>query len=208
MLQRYLDGQRRRPTGLLGRWIGQQMAQQHQPENRWTLQWLDLRPTDRILEIGFGPGFAIQEAAKVAGFVAGIDFSKTMVSAASKRNANAIRNGKVEIQYGDAARLPFEDRTFDKAFSIHSIYFWPDPVAALREMGRVLKPGGIAILTILPKERWNEENPDAPVGTSECTPYFGEELRDFLAQAGFATTRIEADEDGRYRSNYSVIAQK
>ena len=147
MWQRYIDGQYRRPTGLIGRWVGRKMAEQHQPENNWTVKVLNIQPTDHVLEVGFGPGFAVQEVAKVAQFVAGVDFSQAMVSAASTRNAAAIRAGRVRLQDGDSSKLPFEDQSFDKAFSIHSIYFWTQPTAALREIWRVLKPNGLLFLT-------------------------------------------------------------
>lgn len=209
MWQRYIDGQYRRPTGLVGRWIGRKMAEQHQPENNWTVKVLNIQPTDHVLEVGFGPGFAVQQAAKAAQFVAGVDFSQAMLSAASARNAAAIRAGSVRLQYGDSSRLPFNDESFDKAFSIHSIYFWTQPAAALREIWRVLKPNGTAVFTVLPKERWNEGNPDAAVGTPECKPYTGAELQKMLTEAGFSSTHVEADDEHpQHRSNYSVVARK
>jgi ubiquinone/menaquinone biosynthesis C-methylase UbiE len=208
MFQRYLDGQYRRPSGLVGRWVGAKMAEQHQPENQWTINLLDLQPNDKVLEVGFGPGIAVQAAAERANFVAGVDFSKTMVGAASRRNAEAIRAKRVDLLLGDAKQLPFEDNFFDKAFSIHSIYFWQEPLTALKEIYRVLKPKGKVVLTVLPKERWNEGNPDAPVGTPECRPYTGEELSNLLRQAGFSQTQIKSDANRELRSNYSVIAQR
>jgi ubiquinone/menaquinone biosynthesis C-methylase UbiE len=209
MWQKYIDGQYRRPSGLVGRWIGSRMARQHQPENGWTVNLLDVQPTDRILEIGFGPGIAVEAVARraSAGLVAGVDFSPTMVAAARRRNAQAVRRGTVDLRHGDAARLPFADNSFDKGYSIHSIYFWPDPLAALREVCRILKPAGLFILTVLPKAKWNPDNPDL-AGTPECKPYSGEELAALLTQAGFTDTRIEADPNPEFPSNYSVIARK
>jgi ubiquinone/menaquinone biosynthesis C-methylase UbiE len=209
MWQKYIDGQYRRPTGIVGRWIGGKMAQQHVPENTWTVNLLGVQPTDHILEIGFGPGIAIQEAASHAsqGYIAGIDYSKTMVNAAKKRNAAAVQAGRVDLRYGDAAQLPFTENTFDKAFSIHSIYFWPDPTAVIAGIHRVLKHGGWLVLTIMPKELWNPENPDA-AGTPECKPYYGEELKILLETAGFQDTRIEADSRRELESNYSVLGRK
>jgi ubiquinone/menaquinone biosynthesis C-methylase UbiE len=207
MWQKYIDGQYRQPSGLIGRWIGGRMAQQHRPENLWTVNLLDVGNTDHILEIGFGPGFAIQTFARCARHVAGIDFSRTMVAVARKRNAAAVREGKVDLRYGDAAELPFADTIFDKVYSIHSIYFWRDPLRVLREIRRVLKPNGYLVLTVLPKERWNPENPDA-AGTPDCIPYSGAELQALLAQAGFTRTRIAADTNAEFASNYSVIGYK
>jgi ubiquinone/menaquinone biosynthesis C-methylase UbiE len=209
MWQKYIDGQYRRPSGLVGRWIGGRMARQHQPENRWTVHLLDVKPTDHILEIGFGPGIAVEAVARRAsdGLVAGVDFSRIMVAAARQRNAQAVRRGTVDLRHGDAARLPFPDSSFDKGYSIHSIYFWPEPLAAMREACRVLKPAGLFILTVLPKAKWNPDNPDA-AGTPECRPYSGDELVSLLTLAGFTDPRIEADTNPEFRSNYSVIARK
>jgi len=210
MFQRYIDGQYRQPTGIIGRWIGAKMAEQHQPENQWTVDLLDIQPTDKLLEIGFGSGFAIAKSAERAqeGLVAGVDFSQTMVNAARRRCTDAVRAGRVDLRLGDAARLPFADNTFDKAFSIHSIYFWKEPTRALQEIHRVLKTGGMVIFTILPRARWNEHDPNAPVGTPDCRAYSGEELSTLLLGVGFVQPHITADSQRQYRSNYSVIARK
>src|SRR5690242_15432344 len=102
MFQKYIDSQYRRPRGLVGRWIGRKMVQQHQPENLWTINLLDIKPADQILEVGFGAGFAIQDIAKHLdnGQVTGVDFSAAMVRAAGRRSADAIRAGKVKLIEG------------------------------------------------------------------------------------------------------------
>lgn len=208
MLQRLfnLDPHYRRPSGWLGRYVGRSMARDHQPENQWTVAMLAVQPTDHILELGFGPGAAIEALTKLAPHsrISGIDLSKTMVRAARRRNRDAVRRGQVALHYGDAARLPFADRSFDKAFGIHTIYFWPQPLAALREIWRVLKPGGALTITVLPKERWNALDPDLPIGTPACTPYSGPELLSMLAETGFVQTRI-AQGDPQQRSNFCAI---
>jgi SAM-dependent methyltransferase len=205
-----LDRQYRRPTGSLGRQVGERMAEDHLPENLWTVSLLQARPTDHILELGFGAGVAIQELAKTVtqGRIAGIDFSKTMVAAARRRNAQAIKRGTVDLRYGDVAELPFDDAQFDKAFSIHSIYFWRQPHEVVRGIERVLRPGGRLVLTVLPTERWNERDPDTPIGTPDCRAYSGEELARILEEAGFGAIRIETDSHPSYRSNFSVIGVK
>ncbi|HLA43151.1 MAG TPA: hypothetical protein VJZ27_06940, partial [Aggregatilineales bacterium] len=87
MFQKMLDRQYRQPSGLIGRWIGQRMASQHIPENLWTVELLKPQKYDHILEIGFGPGVAIQALTQhvTEGWIAGIDFSQTMVRTAQKR---------------------------------------------------------------------------------------------------------------------------
>jgi SAM-dependent methyltransferase len=210
LFEKILDDQYRRPSGLLGTYIGARMARDHRPENLWTVSILQAAPADQILELGFGSGVAVQELSRrvTQGCVAGIDFSRAMLSAARRRNTAALRSGRVDLRYGDVADLPFEDGRFDKAYSIHSIYFWRQPLKALQNIMRVLKPGGMLVLTILPKERWNLDNPAAPVGTPDCTAYSGDELRGLLSDAGFSDIRIEADPNAALRSNYSVIGFK
>lgn len=210
MFDRLISGQYRRPSGWLGRWIGSRMARQHIPENEWTVSLLDPQPGDHILEVGFGPGFAIECVARhvTQGRVAGVDFSPTMVAAASRRNRKAIASGVVDLHDGDAASLPFEDGSFDKVFSIHSIYFWPQPTQALREIHRVLRTNATLVLTILPMD-----DPVAPVtsstpGAYSFTPYSGERLVRMLGEVGFTSARIEIDPEKRSPSNYSVVAQK
>jgi len=177
----------RKPSGFIGHIAGNRMARQHEPENSWTVSLLSVQPRDSILELGFGVGATIQQIAALAteGHVAGVDFSRTMVHAARRRNAQSVKAGRVELKYGDAATLPFNDRTFDKVVSIHSLYFWPDPTKAFAEILRVLKPGGIVVLTLLPKERWLGE------GTEECRVYRGEDIATMLTEIGFTSTRIE-----------------
>jgi ubiquinone/menaquinone biosynthesis C-methylase UbiE len=207
MLTEMISKQYRHPSGLLGFLIGYKMTRDHRPENGWTVSLLKAQPTDRILEIGFGAGMAIGALAQIVtqGKVVGVDYSKTMVRAAGWRNAQAVRSGRVELRQTEAANLPFEDGTFDKAFSIHSIYFWPQPLKALQEIRRVLKPEGMLIMTIMPKAAMSLLGPDAAVETAEFKPYGGEELAQLLGEAGFSATRIVVDSNSECRSNFSVI---
>ncbi len=78
----------------------------------------------------------------------------------------------------------------------------------LGEVLRVLKPGGVLVLTVLPKERWYEHDPGAPVGTPDCTPYSGADLLDMLHEAGFQAPRLRSHANPALRSNYSAIAFK
>ena len=131
-----------------------------------------------------------------------------MVAAARARNLNAVRQGRVDLRYGQVGDLPFDDAAFDKAFSIHSIYFWPDPQRGLQEIHRVLRPEGQLILTFLPKEKWHPPGSPLPVGTPECTPYSGMELEELLRENGFTNVFIKADSNADAPSNYSAIAMK
>ena len=186
-LARSIDAQTRKPTGLLGRLVGSTMVRMKDAAARWTVSLLDLLPESHVLEVSFGPGVAIQYGSEKAseGFVAGIDYSETMVQTARKRNAAAIRAGRVELKHGDVSDLPYPDEFFEKAFAIHSIMFWPKPVDCLQELRRVLKPNGLLAITIVPKGR----RPDLP--TDLGTIYDSNEVAAMLSEAGFQDVRVE-----------------
>ncbi|GAC1645682.1 MAG: class I SAM-dependent methyltransferase [Ktedonobacteraceae bacterium] len=205
LLETFIDKQHRQPSGIVGRIIGNRMEQQHEPENIWTVSLLSIQPTDTILEIGFGSGATIQRLAALAsrGHVAGVDFSHTMVRVAHKRNAKAIKAGRIELGYGNVVDLSFEDSTFDKALSIHSLYFWPNPLKAFAEILRVLKPGGTVVITLLPKERW----PGGGVGTADCRVYIGEDIARMMTAVGCSSTRIEPGQRELFRE-IAVVGTK
>lgn len=134
-----------RPTGVLGRLGGIIMARSNFECAIWVIDLLDVQSNDKVLEVGFGPGMAIELLAnKLAsgGYIAGVDSSREMVAQATARNAGAIKAGRVDLRRGSVESLPFQDGTFDKALAINSMQVWPDAVAGLREIRRVIKPGG------------------------------------------------------------------
>lgn len=137
-----------RPAGLLGRIGGFLLAFEKGEFIPWVVEQLAIAPGAHLLEVGFGPGVAIHYVAHQtpAAHIAGVDYSAVMVQQATKRNAAAIAQGKVELQYGPAAALPFGAERFDGAFAINSMQLWPDAVAGLNEIQRVLKPGGRMVL--------------------------------------------------------------
>ena len=187
-IRKFMTKQFSSPSGFFGKFIGNRMAKGNVYDARWTVSLLDIQPGDRILEIGFGPGVSTQIASGKAskGFVAGIDHSRIMVQAASQRNAAAIRSGLMELKHGDVSALPYPDESFDTAFSLHSIYFWPNPVDCLKELRRVLKPGGLLGITIQPKDKWVPN-----VDPSVMTLYFGSELARMFSDAGYRDIRVE-----------------
>ena len=156
----YITSQFGNPRGLIGHLAGLIMAYENRARNQWALSLLDIQPTDRILEIGFGPGWAIRQASKVAvnGTVAGIDRSRTMVRQATIRNRTKVKSGHVILQHGTAARLPFDDRMFDKAYAVNSFHEWEDPVRGLQEIRRILFPAGHLLIVEHPHGAVNEQD--------------------------------------------------
>lgn len=178
-----LDAQFAHPEGFLGRFIGLIMALKNRARNSWTISLLDIQPSDQVLEIGFGPGQAIQEVAKLTpnGFVAGVDLSDTMVEQASKRNSAAIRSSRVLLQLGSESPLPFDTNKFNKVFAVNSMQFWSNPMAGLQEVMRVLKPGGRVVITIQPM--WAK--------TEEEVQIVAEQLVSQLGRVGFKQVHLE-----------------
>lgn len=132
-----------RPKGFLGRLGGMIMARTNRKCAAWVVGLLEVHPNDRVLELGFGPGLGIELLAQTqAGSIAGVDPSREMLEQATDRNQRAIESGHVALRLGSAERLPFEDGTFDKVMAINSMQVWPDATAGLRELWRVVKPGG------------------------------------------------------------------
>jgi ubiquinone/menaquinone biosynthesis C-methylase UbiE len=189
MIARYIARQFSQPTGFLGRLIGRGMARHNEREARWTVDRLAIQPDARVLEIGFGPGVAIQYAAERAtrGHVSGIDCSETMLKIARKRNASGIAKGVVDLTKGDVQSLPYADDSFDRAFAIHCVYFWREPAACLLEIRRVLRPDGVVAITIRPINQWQGRKPPADV----FHLYRGDEVAKLLSDCGFRRPRVE-----------------
>jgi SAM-dependent methyltransferase len=80
------------------------------------------------------------------GHVSGIDYSDASVAEARAVNQAEIAAGRVDIQLGSVSRLPFADGTFDLVTAVETHYYWPNLVEDLREVLRVLKPGGSLVL--------------------------------------------------------------
>lgn len=158
------------------------------PSNRqrniWAVSLLDVQPTDRVLEIGFGPGVAIAEFAGRAtqGHVFGIDHSRAMVRHAARRNAVAVRAGRVHLTHASVDQLPRFGDPLDAILAVNSVGFWRDPVERLRELRRLLRPAGRIALVSQPR---------CPGATRDTTVQAAEELRDMLTDAGFTDLRVE-----------------
>lgn len=144
----FIARQGRRPTGLLGYFVAFIMARETEPENIQTLDFLEMKPNDKILEVGCGHGATLWSAAKRCAnlSVTGIDFSDVMLSVARRRNRKMIASGRIKIDKGDSANLPYLNDDFDKIYSVHTIYFWQNPEIHLREILRVLTPSGQFVL--------------------------------------------------------------
>jgi ubiquinone/menaquinone biosynthesis C-methylase UbiE len=171
------------PRGLLGRLGGRILARANREFAHAMIARLDVRESDRVLEIGFGPGVAVQRLADLTpcGHVSGVEPSRAMLAQARRRNASVIHQGRVELREGAAERLPYTDAAFDKMLTINTFQLWSDHAEGLREVRRVLRSGGVLAIGF--------------------TPYAGQalgEVTEQLERAGFSDMRVEPGRLGTY----------
>jgi SAM-dependent methyltransferase len=142
------------PHGPLGR-VGARLLAMKHPYFRAMAAELGLQPDDDLLDVGCGSAGLLVEQASHVRHVAGLDASEIQVGMARRRLAERIAARTAEIVLGDAAALPWEDGRFSVVASLDTMKFIPDPEGALREMCRVLRPGGRAVVTLADRRaRW------------------------------------------------------
>lgn len=174
------------PKGIPGRVAGWIMAHRgsNRQRNLWAVSLLDVQPTDRVLEIGFGPGIAIAELAARAtrGQVYGIDHSGVMVQQASRRNATAISAHRVHLAHAAVDQMPSFDGPLDAVLAVNSLGHWPNPAERLHELRRLLRPAGRIALVSQPR---------CPGATHHTTVQAAQQLQGLLTQAGFTQIQTE-----------------
>jgi len=146
--------QLRRPSGILAGKVGKEMNKSNSFLYDFTIEAMQLTDDESILEIGFGNGKLFDKIFSVANNlkISGLDFSAVMVKEAITNNPSTINSGKLTLRLGSSDKIPFPDNSFDKIFCINVIYFWEQPADHLKEIYRVLKPGGKFYTSIRAKE--------------------------------------------------------
>lgn len=166
------------------------------PLSLWGLSQVNAPKNAEILDIGCGGGKTISRLLKKVpeGHVYGIDSSFRAVDFSWRLNEKAIREGRCQIVEGTAEALPFDDNRFDLVIAEETFYFWKDPAACLKEIYRVLKPGGRFLLlhskgALPPDKIYEKLIPHMKV-------YGKKELKEYLEDAGFrnvsAKSRLSA----------------
>ena len=174
------------------------------PGAEYLIKLAGLGMGERVLDVACGTGIVARRAAQrvgSSGRVVGLDINEDMLEVARKVSSDA--NPTIEWQQGDATDMPLLDGVFDAVFCQQALQFFPDRLAALREMRRVLVENGRLALSVLRSTEHNpgyrlladvvERHVGADAGSMMRSPFSSlrtEELRELMAGAGFGKVRI------------------
>jgi len=137
-----------RPAGLLGRFVLWNMNSRHSKVTDWGLSHISIDERDTVLDAGCGGGRTVNKLAAMAsqGKVYGVDFSGASVAFARRINKEWIDTGRVEIREASVSQLPFAADVFNVVTAVETHFWWPDLASDMREVLRVLKPGGVLMI--------------------------------------------------------------
>jgi ubiquinone/menaquinone biosynthesis C-methylase UbiE len=165
------------------------------------LRAIPVRKRDTVLEVGCGTGVVLRDLVPLVGpggRVAGIDPSRAVLAAARR----FCRGIGVNIRYGDGAKLPFTDDGFDVTLAVTVLLHVADPVAVVREMARVTRPGGRVavqdqdfgtVALAHPDRALTDRILDGVVSHIYEEPYSGRRLPTLLVGAGLEHVRLRTD---------------
>jgi ubiquinone/menaquinone biosynthesis C-methylase UbiE len=174
------------------------MNQRHSGVTDWGLAQISVGKRDTILDAGCGGGRTVNKLAAKApeGKVYGIDFSEESVAAATRMNARLIDRGRVEIRHGSVSELPFSEGMFDLITAVETHFWWPNLPDDMREVRRVVKPGGTLIVIA---EIYKGATTKIGKMADKVLPQSGmklltvDEHRELLENAGFRDVRVNVE---------------
>jgi ubiquinone/menaquinone biosynthesis C-methylase UbiE len=210
-IQRFMAAQLRQPSGWFGTFVMSRMLNRvnRQIIDR-TLTLLDARAEHSILEIGFGGGSALSRLAKAAssgvitGVITGVDVSPEMILHAERRFRREIQRGHLRVQLGDATHLPFASDSFDRVFTINTIYFWPDVLQGLGEIYRVLRQDGLAAIAVRSKEKMEKH----AVTKYDFRLFSADDVAGLMRQTGFREIRIDHRDKDKWYDQVIVVGSR
>lgn len=187
-----------KPSGLLGKFVLWNMNSHHSKVTDWGLSHISIDKHETVLDVGCGGGRTVNKLAAMAtvGKVYGVDFSKDSVGFASRLNRALIKADRVEIREGSVSQLPFAEDMFDVVTAVETHFWWPDLENDLREVLRVIKPGGRLIIIA-------EIYRGAPTAIARLAekhlPFIGMKLltidqhRELLTSTGYEDVQVTVD---------------
>jgi SAM-dependent methyltransferase len=189
-LHNFIAQQFSMPEGMCGRVAGAVMGLINHLPNRRAIELLDIGEQDDVLEMGFGPGWALKKMARLArsGTITGVDRSPTTFRQAQARNRAAIQDGRLKLIQGTFETLPLESASVDKVLAVNVVYFCSPTGAALAEARRVLRPGGT--MSIYATDCSSMRRLQF-IGPETRQTFDLEGLEDFLGKSAFASDQID-----------------
>ncbi len=178
-----------KPKGFLGKILAKGMARGHKEFYKNALKKINPKKEDIYLEIGFGSGIFINKYLSHVSKISGIDYSLDMVKLASVINKKFVESGKAEFKQGNASSLPWDDNEFTVVAAIEVFFFFDEIEKTLKEIFRVLKPGGRFIIEM----SYNKDdgvNHNRRIKKIGLKLYSGEEMKKILTSAGFKDIEI------------------
>ena len=192
-----LKGNPGKPEGEDGARMLARMNMSHEPVTEWALGFLNMADAGQVLDIGCGGGATIRRLADrfPQAAVTGLDHSPVSVEQSTEYNRDLIGAGRARVVEGSVEELPFDENSFDRITTVESFYFWPEPEENLKEVFRVLKPGGQFLLIA---DIYGKAGLDADtLRNIELYDLFNpskEEFHLMFRDAGFTAVRIHLQE--------------
>ncbi len=148
-----------KPSGNLGHLAGWIMSFNNAQRTAWTVEKLNLNPSDRVLEVGYGPGNTFRACAEklTSGFIAGIDHSEIMFRQTRMKIKKFIKNGSASLKCGTIWDLDYDDNFFDIIYASNVHFFWETPAREFSRLYLLLKPEGKLVLVYQPRWVKSEE---------------------------------------------------
>jgi arsenite methyltransferase len=151
---------------------------------------LDVKPGSRVLDLGFGGGVTFPALLERGAAVVGVDRARDMVDAAKVKHRADVEAGRLTVLVGEVETLPLQDAALDRVLTINTVYFWQDLAAGLRELHRVLAPGGMLVIGIRDGSVMKQVSPDVFTLRSPGA------LAAALEAAGFEEVVVKTAADG------------
>ena len=181
-----------KPDGFWGKLMIRSMNKGHSELTDWALCHVNIKSGDYVLDVGCGGGKTVGKLSDMVGNgkVYGIDYSDLCIKKAEKLNHKNVLCGKVKLQKATVSALPFDSEKFDLVTAVETYYFWPDKLNDLREIWRVLKPGGKIMLVFeMLKDKNDPEKWSKVEERLNIEAVSREDIDAMLERAGFLSIR-------------------
>ena len=190
--------QYQKPAGWRGRLTLRRMNVSHSELTDWGLAQVAVESSYTVLDVGCGGGRTLSKLAAMAakGKVYGVDFAEASVAASQRNNSRLIKAGRVDVRHGSVSQLPFAENMFNLVTAVETHFWWPNLDGDVREVFRVVKPGGSFVVIA---EVYKGANTEMTKKCEEQAPQTGMKIldidghREMLAKAGFREVQVRVE---------------